>query len=162
MKEVWKDIEGYEGIYQISNLGRVRNLKYKRVLKHSTHPRGYLINVLYRNGVGVGYSVHRLVAKAFVPNPTNKPQVNHIDEVKTNNRFDNLEWVTEKENINHGSRTLRASKMVTVRNNVGHETTYPSLTACANSLGISVSSVSYYIKHNKCNKQGYIFKYKEV
>ena len=110
MKEIWKDIQDYEGLYQISNFGRIKSLERidnnnhkinERVLKTILGKNGYLVVNLYKNGKHKIYRVHRLVAIAFLENYNNKPQVNHIDGDKTNNHVLNLEWVTCKENINH-------------------------------------------------------------
>lgn len=105
MEETWKDIVGYEGLYEISNTGKVRNAKTKFERKQSIHHTGYWRLTLIR---GKGYekklttiSTHILLAKAFIPNPANKPQVNHIDGDKLNNSLDNLEWVTNGENQIH-------------------------------------------------------------
>lgn len=105
MNEVWKDIKGYEGKYQVSDTGKVRSLDYHRqekvkelALKNS---RGYYIVGLTMFSKKKFYSVHRLVANAFIPNGQNLPQVNHIDCNKANNNVSNLEWVTEKENTIH-------------------------------------------------------------
>lgn len=91
MKELWKDIKEYEGIYQVSNLGRVKRVETDRVLKGSKNKKGYLRVDLYKNGSQSNKRIHRLVAQAFIPNPENKSQVNHIDENKTNNVISNLE-----------------------------------------------------------------------
>lgn len=106
MNEIWKDIVGYEGQYQVSNLGNIISLNYGRsgkphLMKPTITHDGY-----YRVHIGgkkhpLMKTVHILVAKAFIPNPDNKPQVNHIDGDKTNNCVTNLEWVTGKENIHH-------------------------------------------------------------
>lgn len=114
MNEVWKQVEGYEGYYEVSNLGEVRSVKRKgyknKVLNKGNGTTGYWIVVLCKDGLQKTRAVHRLVAKAFIPNPENKPQVNHIDSNRKNNRVDNLEWVTPSENSKHaydsGSRVV--------------------------------------------------------
>ena len=112
--EIW-DIEGYEGLYQVSNLGRVKSLNYKctkeeKILKPKVCKKGYLMVGLYKEGKRRYYLVHRLVAETFIDNPEDKPQVNHKDEDKTNNKVENLEWVTSKENNNYGTRTEKVAK----------------------------------------------------
>lgn len=117
MMEIWKDIKGYEGKYQISNLGNVKSLKDSRgnfrekLLKLQKDTKGYLRIQLFKNGKGETKKVHRLVAEAFIPNPNNLPEVNHIKEFeKDNNIVENLEWVTSKQNSNHGTRNYRMGK----------------------------------------------------
>lgn len=108
-KEVWKDIEGYEGLYQISNLGRVkslpkirgRTLVEERILSPVLGNRGYKMIMLYKNNGNKRFSIHRLIAKAFIPNISNKPYINHKDGNKLNNSIENLEWCTCRENIIH-------------------------------------------------------------
>ena len=107
--EIWRDIEGYEGLYQVSNCGRVRSLKFgkERILNPVKIGSGYLQVGLYKNEKQKKFKVHRLVAKAFIPNPNNLPEINHRDEDKTNNKVVNLEWCSSKYNINYGTRNQR-------------------------------------------------------
>ena len=110
--EVWKDIKGYEGTYQVSSYGRVKSLKYgkERILKSRVNSYGYLHLNLCKNGKSYNKKIHRLIAEAFIPNPKNLPEINHKDENKLNNNIDNLEWCTHKYNTNYGTRTKRASE----------------------------------------------------
>ena len=103
MKEIFKDIKNYEGLYQVSNLGRVYSVRNNKILKPKLNKYGYLsVNLKYK-GSRVTKSIHRLVGEAFIPNPNDLPQVNHKDEDKTNNCVDNLEWCTAKYNHNYGT-----------------------------------------------------------
>ena len=119
MKEIWKPIEGYEGLYEVSNMGRVRSLdrEWETAPNHLIHRkgqimiqtkmhRGYLQVRLSKARVSKTFRSHRLVAEAFVPNPYNKPHVNHKDGNKINNCADNLEWVTPSENQIHSRDVL--------------------------------------------------------
>ncbi len=112
MTEVWKDIDGYEGEYQVSNLGRVRSLKSSIVLKPMVATNGYLVVCLWKDNVQRKYCIHRLVALAFIPNPENLSDVNHIDEDKKNNVVSNLEWCTHLYNMNYGN----VRKLISERN----------------------------------------------
>lgn len=119
MTEIWKDIEGYEGQYQVSNLGRVKSLERYVVAKHNSisrrkekilragkTPDGYLTVALSKNNILRTYPVHRLVAMAFLADSDmSKTQVNHINGKKTDNNVENLEWVTQKENLRHAIQT---------------------------------------------------------
>lgn len=120
--EIWKDIDGYDGVYQVSNMGRVRSknrkvynyIKPGRILKPAlNHPGGYLtIGLSNGNKKQKHAYVHRLVAQAFIPNPNNLPQVNHKDFNKKNNKVENLEWVTDEDNKSHfvNSRRFNEAK----------------------------------------------------
>jgi hypothetical protein len=106
MSEKWKDIEGYEGLYQISNLGRVKSFKKNNKSYIMKQSNGKYPSVsFYKNGKEKRFLVHRLVAKSFLTNTENKGTVNHINGIKTDNRVENLEWCTQKENIHHALKT---------------------------------------------------------
>ena len=103
MKEIWKDIIGFEGIYEISNLGRIRRIKNGRILSTRRSDGWYITVTLYKDKKRYGKLLHRLVSEAFIPNPDNLLEVNHRDEDKTNNRVDNLEFCDHKYNVNYGT-----------------------------------------------------------
>ena len=118
MNEIWRDVAGYEGLYQVSSLGRVRSFhKDGRVLKPGSK-EGYLFVNLYRKGNVKNCKIHRLVAAAFISNPLNKPEVNHIDGNPSNNHADNLEWATRAENQRHAVATgLKVERQGEARHN---------------------------------------------
>lgn len=115
MEEIWKDIEGYEGLYQVSNTGKVRSFIRKTELQAPWHlikphvTRGYVFIPLYTKEVkrSKKFLLHRIVAKAFIPNPNNYPEINHKDENKLNNAVDNLEWCTRSYNMCYGTARFR-------------------------------------------------------
>lgn len=113
MKEIWKDIKEYYGLYQVSNMGNVKSLNYRhtgeeKILRPMVIRNGYLIVTLYKNGKRKMLTVHRLVLMTFAPiNNMDKLDVNHRDENKKNNNLDNLEWCNRSYNINYGTRTQR-------------------------------------------------------
>lgn len=113
MKELWKDVKGYEGYYKVSNMGRVKSLKRinsygrtvnEKILTNTLNNTGYLRVKISKNNVQKNISVHRLVAQAFIQNPYNLPMINHKDENKLNNMVENLEWCDNKYNSNYGTK----------------------------------------------------------
>lgn len=111
IKEIWKPISGFEGLYEVSNLGRIKSIIFKKhkIMKPQKNNCGYLIAHLRKNNRLYQLLVHRIVAKTFIANPDNLPEVNHLDESKTNNAAANLEWCTHAYNINYGTRGARQS-----------------------------------------------------
>ena len=164
IKEIYKPIKGYD--YEISNTGQVRNVKTGRILKQTINRFGYCQVGLCKNGVQKMFRVHRLVAQAFIPNPNNLPEVNHINECKTDNRIDNLEWCSSSYNANYGTRNERAakarSKAVEQLDEFGNVlATYPSATEVERVLGFSQGNIC-----NACQKglkrYGYYWRYKTI
>lgn len=167
--EEWKDIIGYKGLYQISNLGRVKNRNGK-LLKGYTNNKGYQMVHLRTKETNKLYSIHRLVATHFIPNPDNLPQVNHKDENKMNNSIKNLEWCDSKYNVNYGTGNKRRSK--TKHNNTYNtkpvrcielKKTYPSVREAERKTGIDNSQISAVCNHKKNYKTagGYHWRYVE-
>lgn len=107
MTLLWKDIEGYEGLYKISENGDIWSEYSKKIRKTTTGTTEYHRVTLNKDGESKHFNIHRLVAMSFVKNPYNKKYVNHIDENKNNNHYSNLEWCTQKENVNWGTRNKR-------------------------------------------------------
>lgn len=153
MSEKWRDIPGFEGKYQASSYGRIRSLSYNRtkqikLLSICPNRAGYYLVPLQVNNKSKRILVHRLIALTFIPNEDNKPQVNHIDGDKSNNRLDNLEWVTGSENVKHFQYVLmkRPIKIPSGRKRgwqskpvVCVETgeRYESIASAARSIGVS-------------------------
>lgn len=138
-----KDIKNYEGLYAITSCGKIYSYKRKVFLKPEKVWDGYLRVFLYKDGIGKHYKVHRLVAETYIPNPENKPCVNHIDECKTNNALQNLEWVTHKENNNFGTHNERSGKSRRKKIQcVETNEIFNSVTETAKAVNIGLSSIS--------------------
>ena len=150
MIEIWKPIKGYE-TYSVSNFGRVKNNVRDRMMKPIKNYANYLVVGLRNNRVTKIKRIHRLVAEAFIPNPCNKPEVNHLDEVKSNNSVENLEWATRTENANWGTATSRAhkktAKPIFVKKD-NFSNTFESITEFANEIGGTQSGVVWALKRN--------------
>lgn len=185
--EEWKDIEGYEGLYQVSNLGRVKSLA--RYVKHykggllllreriltTIAVRDYLNVNLYKEGKIKMFKVHRLVAQAFIENPDNLPQVNHKNECKWDNAVWNLEWCTSDYNLKYGTRLEKAIKKSAKTQQLTHPTRksvlqytkdnqfvteYMSMKEAERQTGINYSSISKCCLGKGLTAGGYIWKFK--
>lgn len=164
--EKWRDIEGYEGLYQVSNLGRVKSVKRNKVITSSVPPNGYHLVQLWKSGKCVCKSIHRLVAEHFIPNPNNLPQVNHKDENKSNNVEFNLEWCDEAYNINYGTgvdrRSKTKSKPVYQYKLTGELVKEWACAAETRKFGFNPAHVGCCCKGVMRQHKGYVWKYKEV
>lgn len=165
MKEVWKSIRGYEGLYEVSSTGYIRRTKETNrlrtdgILKFGKR-RNYLKVTLCINGTNKDFAVHRLVAEAFIPNPNNYPYVNHKDENPTNNNVSNLEWCTAKYNTNYGNAIAKRVKskiennktsipvdlFSTINNEILH---FRNITECANYFNTDRGLIRRYFLKNK-------------
>lgn len=167
--EIWKKIEGYEN-YEVSNEGRVRSLgndktRKTKILRPSDNGWGYLHVNLFKNGKSKKFKVHRLVATAFVPNMFNLDEVNHINEVKTDNRAENLMWCDGKENSNWGTRNQRIgekqSKPVLQFSKSGEFIReWPSAREVQRVLGFLRSNISSCCLGKQKSYKGFIWRYK--
>lgn len=163
---VWRAVKGYEGLYSVSNTGQVKSLfRYKKVLKPNVKKRGYCTVELFKDGQSKRLLIHRLVAEAFIPNWFNYPQVNHIDEDKTNNNFDNLEWCDCQYNVNFGTARKRMieklSKPVLQFTKTGELVReYPSARE-ADQSGFNHSTIAKCCNGKQKYHKGFIWKYKQ-
>lgn len=164
--EIWKDIKDYEGLYQISDQGRVLGLKSKKILRPKISNSGYYEVSLSKNGATTTKIVHRLVALAFIPNPKELETVNHKDENKLNNHKENLEWMSSSENNAYGSRihanfvksqpNRKKCFQYDLKGNFIQE--YPSQSEAAKQTGISLSGISGCMRGLYPSIKNFIFK----
>ena len=173
LMEEWKDIDGYNGLYKISNYGNIKSFRKSSrssnkefyILSCKPDNNGYCTCVLNKDGIRKSYKVHRLVAKAFIPNPNNYTDVNHKDENKSNNRIDNLEWLSHKENMNYG-HALDGLKQIRKKISVKQFTLdhilvkeWNCISDAAIYLKISVGNIVNCCKGRCKTVSGYIWKY---
>jgi hypothetical protein len=161
MNESWKEITNYVGLYEVSTLGNIRS-KLK-ILKPFLNSRGYLYVNLCKDGKRKTISIHRLVAQAFIININNKPQINHIDGIKTNNISTNLEWTTNAENTQHAyDNQLKISignLVVQYDKNNNEINRYNSIRNASKLTGIGYMSIRRCCRYERKTAGGYIWKY---
>ena len=155
-----KDIQGYEGLYAITSCGKVWSYRRQMFLKSNINKNGYEYVVLSVGGVRKTLTVHRLVAEAYIPNPYNLPEVNHLDECKSNNNSSNLQWISKSANINYGTRNEKVSR----RNSKAIyceelQRVFKSITAASKELGINLGDISSCCKGKLKSAGGYHWRY---
>lgn len=161
--EIWRDIEGYESIYQVSNEGRVKSLKFgkEKLMKPIFDGSGYMMVVLFKNGVGNKRKVHKLVAEAFITNPNEYTIVHHIDHNKTNNIAGNLEWMSKEKHdgLHKVEKTEKLSKVVYQYTFDGELVKIWNSTRECSRNGFNEGNVASCCRGERKTHKGYIWKY---
>ena len=166
-QEIWKPIKNYEGLYEVSNLGNVKGLKRNKILKPNITRTGYYLVRLYdKNHKSKSFLIHRLVAEMFIPNINNKKTVNHKNEIKSDNRVENLEWLTTKEQNEYGTRIDRVksklNKKVNQYDKLGNFIKcWNSIKEAEQTLNLSTGKISRCCRNEYGRKTvgGYIWRY---
>lgn len=194
MEEVWKDIKGYEGLYQVSSLGRIKSLdRYierkdgtvyfwkGKIMSPAISNTGYLVTSIYKNKKKKQVQIHRLVAEAFIPNPNNRPEVNHINGKRNDARIDNLEWVNRSENQLHAFRVLGRGYVLPTKEQmqkkvdkkgkkiiqyeikviISEKARYKSIREAERQTGVVRTSISRCCKHIQEKAGKYIFRFED-
>jgi hypothetical protein len=165
--EIWKPIKGYESLYEISNRGTIRKINNKKLKMPHKHRMGYLKVMLYSNGKEKSFYLHRLIAKAFIPNPKNYPCVNHINGTKNDNSINNLEWCTRSQNTQHAYNTglIKSgknhvqSKALVVTDKNGNDVKILYGNNQWKAFGLDQASVIKCLKGIRKQHKGYTFRY---
>ncbi len=181
MEEIWKDIKGYEGIYKVSSLGRIKYLERTNsggvyvpegIKRPQDNGNGYKYVQLKKEGTRKNFYIHRIVAECFLPNPEKLKEVNHKNENKSDNRAENLEWCTHSYNNSYGTkiertkkhpnyiaRTQRAKTKIICIYPDGRSKRFPSQVECARELGVPVAGINQVLKKRQKTHYGYRFEY---
>lgn len=157
--EFWKDIKGYEGLYQVSNIGQVKSLRRNKILKPAPDDKGYLTVGLHKNKKQKTFRIHRLVAEAFLPNEEELPEVDHINRDRADNRVCNLQWISHIENLRKIPAGIGASKLVQC---IETGEIFESVKSAAKAFDKHPNSMSNHLRGNRKTCAGLHFKYYEV
>ena len=171
-KEIWRPVAGFEGAYEVSNLGNIRSFKVGNgiLMTPNRNKYGYMKVLLFKDGKPCCKNIHRLVAEAFIPNPNNLPQINHKNEDKADNRVENLEWCTCADNCNYGTRNDRVAKALTKKYGVPvyqfsldgeFINRYDSLSDAGRKTNLSPSSIRHACRGEREDVGGFMWAFAE-